>query len=455
MTADLLIHNALLVATVDDTRREIPGGWIAITGGFITAIGSSVDPLPEAKETRDASGCLVTPGLINTHHHLYQNLTRAYPPMTSSPLFGWLQTLYPLWRVLNEESVYASAWVGLAELALSGCTTSTDHLYLHPRGGGDLLTAEITAAQDLGMRFHPTRGSMSLSQKDGGLPPDDVVQQDDEILSECRDAVERHHDRAFGAMTRVALAPCSPFSVTKDLMIRTAQLAEELDVRLHTHFAENSEDDEFSLATFGCRPFEYLQEVGWLSDRTWVAHCVMPNPEEIVQLGRAGIGAAHCPSSNLILASGISPIVDLRRAGVHVGLGVDGSSSADSASLWLEARQAMLLAKLRNGADAADARMALEVATIGGAGCLGRLGEIGQIAVGQVGDIAIWDVTGIRFAGAIADPIEAWLRCGPVSVRDTIVHGKFVVRDAQLVSSKVDEMLTVHTKLSRQMQQLD
>ena len=455
MTADLLIHNALLIATVDNARREIPGGWIAITNGLITGVGSSVDPAPDAREKRDASGCLVTPGLINTHHHLYQNLTRAYPPMTSSPLFGWLQTLYPLWRILNEESVYASAWVGLAELALSGCTTSTDHLYLHPRGGGDLLTAEITAAQNLGMRFHPTRGSMSLSQKDGGLPPDDVVQEDDEILSQCRDAVERHHDRGFGAMTRVALAPCSPFSVTKDLMIRTAQLAEELDVRLHTHFAENSEDDDFSLATFGCRPFEYLQEVGWLSDRTWVAHCVMPNPEEIVQLGRAGIGAAHCPSSNLILASGISPIVDLRRAGVHVGLGVDGSSSADSASLWLEARQAMLLAKLRNGADAADARMALEVATIGGAGCLGRLGEIGQIAVGQVGDIAIWDVTGVRFAGAIADPVEAWLRCGPVSVRDTIVHGKFVVRDAQLVSNKVDEMLSLHTKLSRQMQQLD
>lgn len=455
MTADLLIHNALLVATVDDSRREIPGGWIAITNGFITAIGTSIDPLPEAKEMCDASGCLVTPGLINTHHHLYQNLTRAYPPMTSSPLFGWLQTLYPLWRVLNEESVYASAWVGLAELALSGCTTSTDHLYLHPRGGGDLLTAEITAAQDLGMRFHPTRGSMSLSLKDGGLPPDDVVQEDDEILSQCRDAVECHHDREFGAMTRVALAPCSPFSVTKDLMMRTAQLAEELDVRLHTHFAENSEDDDFSLATFGCRPFEYLQEVGWLSDRTWVAHCVMPNPDEIVQLGRAGIGAAHCPSSNLILASGISPVVDLRRAGVHVGLGVDGSSSADSASLWLEARQAMLLAKLRNGADAADARMALEVATIGGAGCLGRVGEIGQIAVGQVGDIAVWDITGIRFAGAIADPIEAWLRCGPVSVRDTIVHGKFVVRDAQLVSNRVDEIMSLHTKLSRQMQQLD
>jgi cytosine/adenosine deaminase-related metal-dependent hydrolase len=317
-----------------------------------------------------------------------------------------------------------------------------------------LLSAEIEAARDIGLRFHPTRGSMSLSQKDGGLPPDDVVQDDDEILVACEEAVARHHDRSFGAMTRVALAPCSPFSVTRDLMVRTAELAERLDVRLHTHFAENSEDDEFSLATFGCRPFEYLEQVGWLSDRTWVAHCVMPNPTEVAALGRAGIGAAHCPSSNLILASGISPVVDLRRAGVHVGLGVDGSSSADSASLWLEARQAMLLAKLRSGADAADARMALEVATVGGAGCLGRLGEIGQLMVGQVADIAVWRLEGVRFAGAIADPVEAWLRCGPVSARDTIVHGRFVVRDGELTSSKVDEMLATHAQMSRQMQQL-
>ncbi len=454
MTADLLIHNALLVATVDTDRREIAGGWVAITNGLISGIGSSADAVPDAREKIDASGCLVTPGLINTHHHLYQNLTRAYPPMTSSPLFGWLQTLYPLWRVLNEESAHVSAWIGLAELALSGCTTSTDHLYLHPRNGGDLLSAEIAAAKDLGVRFHPTRGSMSLSQKDGGLPPDDVVQEDDEILALSQAAVEKHHDRSFGAMTRVALAPCSPFSVTKDLMIRSAELAEKLDVRLHTHFAENAEDDDFSIATFGCRPFEYLKEVGWLSNRTWVAHCVMPNDDEIVQLGAAGIGAAHCPSSNLILASGISPVVDLRRAGVHVGLGVDGSSSADSASLWLEARQAMLLAKLRNGADAADARMALEVATIGGAGCLGRIGEIGQIAVGLVGDIAIWDLTGIQFAGAIADPIEGWLRCGPTAVRDTIVHGRAVVRNGALVSTKVDEMMKTHSRLAAEMQQL-
>lgn len=455
MTADLLIHNARLVATVDNARRELPGGWVAITNGLISGVGASTDPVPIATERIDATGCLVTPGLINTHHHLYQNLTRAYPPMTSSPLFGWLQTLYPLWGVLDEEGAHVSAWIGLAELALSGCTTSTDHLYLHPRNGGDLLSAEIAAAKDLGIRFHPTRGSMSLSQKDGGLPPDDVVQEDDEILAFSKEAVDKHHDRSFGAMTRIALAPCSPFSVTKGLMIRSAELAESLDVRLHTHFAENAEDDDFSIATFGCRPFEYLKEVGWLSDRTWVAHCVMPNHDEIQALGAAGIGAAHCPSSNLILASGISPVVELRKAGVHVGLGVDGSSSADSASLWLEARQAMLLAKLKSGADAADARMALEVATIGGAGCLGRIGEIGQLQVGMVGDVAIWDLTGIQFAGAIADPIEAWLRCGPTSARDTIVHGNAVVRNKELVSTKVNEMMTAHTRIASKMQQLN
>ena len=454
MTADLLIYNARLVATVDADRRELPGGWVAITNGLISGVGASTDVLPEASERIDASGCLVTPGLINTHHHLYQNLTRAYPPMTSSPLFGWLQTLYPLWRALDEESAHVSAWIGLAELALSGCTTSTDHLYLHPRNGGDLLSAEIAAAKDLGIRFHPTRGSMSLSQKDGGLPPDDVVQEDDEILALSQVAVERHHDRSFGAMTRVALAPCSPFSVTKDLMIRSAELAEKLDVRLHTHFAENAEDDDFSIATFGCRPFEYLKEVGWLSNRTWVAHCVMPNPEEVKELGRAGVGVAHCPSSNLILASGIAPIVDLRAHGVKVGLGVDGSASADSASLWLEARQAMLLAKLRNGADAGSARMALECATVGGAGCLGREGEIGEISEGAVGDLAIWSLTGPVFAGAVADPIEAWLRCGPTSARDTIVHGRTIVRNGMLVSGELESMLRQHDVLSRKIQRL-
>ena len=276
MRADLLVRNALLVATVDSTRRELPGGWVAITNGLISGVGSSLDTPPEAREVIDASNCLVTPGLVNTHHHLYQNLTRAYPPMTNAPLFGWLQTLYPLWRAIDEESVHVSAWVGLAELALSGCTTSTDHLYLHPHGAGDLLTAEIDAAKDIGMRFHPTRGSMSLSEKDGGLPPDDVVQDDDDILRLSAEAVAQHHDRSHGAMVRVALAPCSPFSVTEQLMVRSAELAEQLDVRLHTHFAENSEDDAFSIATFGCRPMEYLERTGWCTSRTWLAHAVMP-----------------------------------------------------------------------------------------------------------------------------------------------------------------------------------
>ncbi|MFM7772930.1 MAG: amidohydrolase family protein, partial [Acidimicrobiaceae bacterium] len=325
---------------MDNNRREISDGWVAITDGFVSAIGNGMPPA--AKQVVDASDCLVTPGLVNTHHHLYQNLTRAFPPMTNAPLFGWLQTLYPLWRSLDEESANVSAWVGLAELALSGCTTSTDHLYVHPADAGDLLSAEIAAARDIGVRFHPTRGSMSLSIKDGGLPPDDVVQDHDVILEESARAVSMHHDRSRGAMVRVALAPCSPFSVTKKLMIDSAELAAKLDVRLHTHFAENSEDDAFSLATFGCRPMEYLEEVGWCSDRTWLAHCVMPNHEEIQRLGAARIGVAHCPSSNLILSSGVAPVIDLRKAGVHVGIGVDGSSSADSASMWLEARQAML-----------------------------------------------------------------------------------------------------------------
>lgn len=449
-TLDLVVVNARCVATMDGDRRELASGWVAISDGLVHSVGTGTPPVGTV--VVDASDCLVTPGLVNTHHHLFQNLTRAYPPMTDAALFGWLQTLYPLWAALDTESVYVSTWIGLAELALAGCTTSSDHLYLHPHGAGDLLTAEIEAARDLGMRFHPTRGSMSLSQKDGGLPPDHVVSDDDTILADSEAAVERHHDRSWGAMTRVALAPCSPFSVTESLMVRTAELAERLDVRLHTHFAENAEDDEFSLATFGCRPMDYLERTGWATDRTWVAHCVMPNPDEIRRLGAAGVGVAHCPSSNLILASGIAPVVDLRAAGVPVGLGVDGSSSADAGSLWLEARQAMLLAKLRDGAAAGTARMALELATLGGAACLGRSGELGVLQPGAVGDVAVWSLTGPTFSGAVADPVEAWLRCGPTSARDTIVQGVPLVRDGALVSTSLDDVLGAHDRLARRMQ---
>ena len=435
---------------MDAQRREIANGWVAITNGLVSSLGAGTPP--PATQSIDAAGCLVTPGLINVHHHLYQNLTRAYGPMTNSALFGWLRTLYPLWSSLNEESAYVSAWVGLAELAMSGCTTSSDHLYLHPRGGGDLLSAEIAAARDLGMRFHPTYGSMSLSEKDGGLPPDGVVRDHDEILAASELAVSTHHDRGHGAMLRVALAPCSPFSVTKQLMIDSALLAERLDVRLHTHFAENVEDDAYSLEKFGCRPTQYLEDVGWLHDRVWLAHCVTPDDAEVRRLGAARVGVAHCPSSNMILASGIAPVVKLRSAGVSVGLGVDGSSSADSASLWLEARQAMLVAKLVSGADAGTARMSLEIATRGGAGCLGRIGEIGELSVGAVGDVVVWSLDGPQFAGVVDDPIEGWLRCGPTGAKHTIVHGRSVVRNHQLVSDKVEEMLSAHSRLARRMQ---
>ena len=450
---DLLVRDAGRLVTMDDERRELAGGWVAVDNGLVASVGRAGDPEPPARRVLDAAGGLVTPGLINTHHHLYQNLTRAHPAMTSAPLFGWLTALYPRWRAIDEEAAHVSAWVGLAELALSGCTTSTDHLYVHPRGAGDLLAAEIAAALDLGVRFHPTRGSMDLSVKDGGLPPDDVVQDADTILADCEAQVARHHDRSHGAMVRIALAPCSPFSVTTELLVRTAELADRLDVRLHTHLAENAEDDAYSLARFGCRPVEYFEQVGWCTDRTWVAHCVMPDGAEVRRLGAAGVGVAHCPSSNLVLASGIAPVVDLRDAGAPVGIGVDGSSSADSASMWLETRTAMLLAKLRNGADRAPARVALEMATRGGAACLGRAGELGQLTPGAAGDVAVWALEGPAFAGAIADPVEAWLRCGPVGARHTVVAGRVIVEDGAVVHPGLDEMLARHRVISARLQQ--
>ncbi|MGY1697853.1 8-oxoguanine deaminase [Geodermatophilus sp. SYSU D00814] len=451
-TADLLVHSAELLATVDDDRREIAGGWVAVTGGVVSGVGGPWDPRPDAVRAVDAAGCLVTPGLVNTHHHLYQNLTRSFAPALSGGLFDWLVTLYPLWARLDEEAAYTSAYVGLTELALAGCTTSTDHLYVHPRGAGDLIGAEVRAAQDLGVRSHFTRGSMSLSVKDGGLPPDSVVQDDDEILAESQRLVEAHHDCSPAALTRLALAPCSPFSVSSELMTRTAELAERLDVRLHTHLAETRDEDAFCLERFGRRPVEYLADVGWMTDRVWLAHVVWPSPAEVARLGAARVGAAHCPSSNMVLGSGLAPVAELRAAGAPVGLGVDGSSSADAASLWLEARTAMLQGKLRHGAGSFTARDALEIATRGGAACLGRTGEIGQLSVGACGDLAVWPLTGPAFAGALSDPVEAWLRCGPVAARHTVVGGRFVVADGVPVHPALDEQLAVHRRVSERIQ---
>jgi cytosine/adenosine deaminase-related metal-dependent hydrolase len=452
--ADLLVSGAELVATVDDARREVPGGWVAVTDGVVSGIGGPAETPPEAATTLDAAGCLVTPGLVNTHHHLYQNLTRAYAPALTGGLFDWLRTLYPLWAGLDEEAAHVSAFVGLGELALGGCTTSTDHLYVFPRGAGDLISAEIAAARELGMRFSPTRGSMSVSVEDGGLPPAAVVQDDDEILADSKRLVDAHHDRSPTAMVRIALAPCSPFSVSPELLRRTAELAADLDVRLHTHLCETQDETDFCREVFGRRPVEHLEDTGWLTDRVWLAHMVWPSADEVTRLGAARVGAAHCPSSNMILGSGLAPVAELRAAGVPVGLGVDGSASADAASLWLEARTAMLQGKLRHGAAAMTARDALEMATRGGAACLGRAGEIGELSVGACGDLAVWALEGPAYAGALSDPVEAWLRCGPVSARHTVVAGRPVVRDGVLVHPELDARLADHRRIAARMQGL-
>jgi cytosine/adenosine deaminase-related metal-dependent hydrolase len=452
--ADLLVRGAELVATVDDARREINGGWVAVTDGLVSAVGGSGDAMPTAANVLDARGCLVTPGLINTHHHMYQNLTRSFRPAVNGTLFEWLTTLYPRWAMLDEEAAYISAWIGLAELALGGCTTSTDHLYVHPRGAGDLISAEIAAARELGMRFHPTRGSMSLSEKDGGLPPDSVVQDDDEILADSERLVDVHHDPNPGAMVRIALAPCSPFSVTPKLMRATAELAERLDVRLHTHLAEDRDEDRYAAEMFGCRTIEHFDDVGWGTSRAWVAHCIFPNEAEVTRMGKWGVGVAHCPSSNMMIGGGIAPVHELRAAGSPVGLGCDGSASTDSASLWMETRNALLLGRLRKGPASTGARDALELATRGSAACLGRDGELGLLAPGAVGDLVCWPLEGVAFAGALSDPVEAWLRCGPVAARHTVVHGRPVVENGRLVAPEVEERLARHREISRRFQGL-
>src|SRR5499426_721747 len=433
--ADLLVTGAKLVATCDAGHRELAGGWVAVTGGMVSAVGAAGDRPPAARETLDAAGCLVTPGLINTHHHMYQNLTRSYAPTVNGTLFEWLSGLYPLWAGVDEEAAYLSAWVGLAELALGGCTTSTDHLYVAPRGGGDLWSAEIAAAREVGLRFHPARGSMTVGAAAGGLPPDSVVQDDDEVLADSERLVAAHHDPGWGAMVRIALAPCSPFSVSPGLMRRTAELAERLDVRLHTHLAEDPDEDSYCLERFGRRPVDQYAEVGWLTSRSWVAHCA---------------------SSNMLLAGGgFAPVTELRAAGSPVGLGCDGSSSSDTSSLWLEARAALMLGRQRRGPAGMTAREVLDIATRGGAGCLGRDGEIGQLSVGAAGDLVCWPQQGVAFAGALTDPVEAWLRCGPTAARHTVVAGRVIVRDGAFAVPGGDGILARHAAAAARIQRLD
>ncbi|MBR9843976.1 MAG: 8-oxoguanine deaminase [Rhodobacteraceae bacterium] len=423
---EILIRNASHVLTMDETRRELSGADIRLRDGQIIEIGAG---LKSEGEVVEAGGCVVTPGLVNTHHHLYQSLTRAVPGGQDALLFGWLQTLYPIWSRFGPEEMFISAQVGMAELMLSGCTLTSDHLYLYPNGAA--LDDTIHAAHEIGMRFHPTRGAMSIGESDGGLPPDSLVEREEDILRDAVRVVDRFHDAGEGSMCRVGIAPCSPFSVSRELMRDAAILAREKGVMLHTHLAENDEDIAYSLEKFGCRPGQYAEDLGWTGEDVWHAHCVKLDGQEIELFARTKTGVAHCPCSNCRLGSGIAPVRAMRDAGVPVGLGVDGSASNDAGNLVLEARQAMLLQRVARGADAMSAREALEIATRGGAEVLGR-DDCGQIAIGKRADLAIWDVRGIESAGSW-DPV-ALLLAGPVRVRDLFIEGRQTVRDGHVTT---------------------
>ena len=439
--SEILIRNADVVLTMNARRDELGGCDVRVRDGKIAEVGQK---LHSTGEVIEASGCLVTPGLVNTHHHLYQTLTRAVPGGQAALLFGWLKTLYPIWARFGPEEMFTSAQVGLAELALSGCTMTSDHLYLYPNGAR--LDDTIAAAREVGMRFHPTRGAMSIGESAGGLPPDSLVEREAAILEDSIRVVDAFHDAAEGAMVRVGLAPCSPFSVSRDLMREAALLARDKGVMLHTHLAENDEDIAYSLAKFGCRPGEYAQSLGWVGDDVWHAHCVKLNSSEIELFARTGTGIAHCPCSNCRLGSGIAPIRAMRNAGVKVGLGVDGSASNDAGNLVAEARQAMLLQRVANGADAMSAREALEIATLGGARVLGR-SDCGSIEVGKRADIAVWDMSGVEAAGSW-DRV-ALLLAGPMRVRDLIVEGRQVVQDGQMVTIDLPLVVERQNRLAR------
>ena len=439
--AETLLRGADVVVTMDDAGRELAQADILIRDGVIAAVGQG---LTTTGRVHGVAGCVVTPGLINTHHHLYQTLTRAVPGGQDALLFGWLRTLYPIWARFGPEEMFSSALAGLVELALSGCTLTSDHLYLYPNGSR--LDDTIAAAGEVGLRFHPTRGAMSIGESGGGLPPDALVEREAAILDDCIRVIDAFHDPRPGAMVRVGVAPCSPFSVSRDLMRDAALLARDKGVMLHTHLAENDEDVAYSLARFGCRPGQYAEDLGWTGADVWHAHCVKLDAGEIDLFARSGTGVAHCPCSNCRLGSGIAPVRDMLDAGVNVGLGVDGSASNDVGNLVAEARQALLLQRVAHGADRMSAREALRIATRGGAAVLAR-DDLGQIAVGMRADLAVWDVSGIESAGSW--DAAALVLAGPTRVRDLFVEGRQVVGDGRMLTVDTRAVVARQNRLAR------
>ncbi len=455
----LLVRNASVLVTMDNQRREIAGGGLYIRDGFIEQVGNTQELPSEADTVLDLHDHIVLPGLINTHHHFYQTLTRAVPAAQNANLFNWLKTLYPIWARMNPDDIFISTQTALAELALSGCTTASDHLYLFPNGSK--LDDEIAGAREVGLRLQASRGSMSLGESQGGLPPDSVVDSEDDILEDSVRLIERYHDAAPGAMVQVVLAPCSPFSVTGELMKRSASLARQYGVHLHTHLAETQDEEAFCLEKFGYRPVAYMESVDWTGPDVWFAHSVHVSQPEIDLYARTGCGVAHCPSSNMRLASGIAPVLEYIQAGVKLGLGVDGSASNDGSHLLAEARQAMLLARLRSGLEGASlsaadapplltARQVLELATRGGASVLGR-SDIGSLEAGKCADFIAFDLNRLGFAGALHDPVAALLFCAPQEVDLNVVGGRVIVEGGRLQTVDVPRLVARHNRAAKRL----
>jgi cytosine/adenosine deaminase-related metal-dependent hydrolase len=465
--ATLLIKNATVLVTMDDHQREIPEGGLFIRDGFLSAVGPTDELPPTADEVLDLRGHLVLPGLVNTHHHFYQTLTRAVPAAQDANLFNWLKTLYPIWARMTPDDIFASTQTALAELALSGCTTASDHLYLFPNGAR--LDDEIAAAKETGVRLQASRGSMSLGESKGGLPPDSVVDSEESILKDSQRLIETYHDPKPGACVQIVLAPCSPFSVSGDLMRQSAALARQHGVHLHTHLAETEDEQAFCLQKFGCRPVPYMQSVDWVGQDVWFAHAVHVDNEEVKTIARHGCGVAHCPTSNMRLGSGIAPLREYLAAGVKVGLGVDGSASNDTSSLLAEVRQAMLVARLREGITGFSltsgpspegrgegvrklmtAREALRLATRGGAAVLGRA-DIGSLEPGKCADFFALKLERLDYAGALHDPVSAAVFCQPVRADYTVVAGRCVVREGRLVTVDEAKLVARHNRAARRL----
>lgn len=445
--SSLLIKNAVIVITMDDEHRQIRNGGIFVKDNIIQQVGKNED-LPQTADTvLDAKGLALLPGLINTHHHFYQTLTRAVPGAQNEELFDWLVRLYPIWGELDDEAVYVSTLTAMAELILSGCTTSSDHLYLYPNDA--TVGSQVRAAEEIGMRFTVTRGSMSLGRSEGGLPPDNVVQAEDTILTDCQNVIEKYHDPNEYAMLRVGLAPCSPFSVTTELLRQSAILARSYkNVTLHTHVAETKDEETFCMQRFGKRPAEYMKTVGWVGSDVWWAHSIYVNSDEIKMMAETGTGVAHCPSSNMRLGSGIAPVREMLDAGVKVGLGVDGSASNDSSNMLIEARMALLLQRVHGGASALSVEEALKLSTRGSASVLGRQ-DIGELAPGKAADFIGVNLNTLGMAGgAVHDPMAALLLCTVQGVDLSVINGKVVVRDGKLQTIDLEKIIEWHNSIA-------